>query len=204
MAPRPGVTNLGDGSTTSKSDPRLAVGAYCEDAAANIGLALALGTDLSEQMIQVLGAIQNDLLDVYADVHTPVEGASDDHVRIDQGYLDRGRYLIDYYNGQLDDATMRVVPSGTAAAALIHKARTGVRLAEVTAWQVVEADGARVSRTAAQYLDVLGSLLLVLARIANAEHGDVVWRPGLSAAQAEEAATAMESADAGSNSSPTS
>lgn len=180
-------------ASTRHSDPRLAVGAYCEDAAANIGLALALGADLTDQMTELLGGVQNDLLDVHADLRSPTGDTSADVVRIDEGYLERGRYLVDHYDEQLSELTVRVVPGGTVAAALLHKARTGVRLAEISIWDAVEVHQVDVNRTAAEYLGVLGDLLLALARTANLEHGDTLWRPGLSARQAPEAEAAMES-----------
>lgn len=193
MSDQPGVTQVGDSAGTRRSDPRLAVCAYCEDAAANIGLALALGVDLTDETTQLLGGVQNDLLDVLADLRTPMGDTSAAVVRIDEGYLERGRYLVDHYSAQLSEPTVRVVPGGTVAAALLHKARTGVRLAEISSWEAIELHAVDVNRTTAEYLGVLGELLLALARTANLEHGDTLWRPGLSARQAEEAAAAMES-----------
>jgi cob(I)alamin adenosyltransferase len=51
----------------------------------------------------------------------------------------------------------------------------------------VEAHPTSVNPLAARYLNRLSSLLFVLARGANVEHGDVVWVPEASAkAMAEE------------------
>lgn len=194
-----GITTLDDGRKVPKSDVRLGVVAHCEDATACIGLVLALGGHLPETMVTLLGGLQNDLLDVSADLHAPVSDNEEaSQVRIDAGYIDRLHYLVEYYSQDLTDLSGAIVPGGTATAALIYKARTAVRLAEVHAWEAVETHGDAVNAVAADYLDEMSHLLQVLARAANAEHGDTVWQPGLSAVQADQAAAAAgTAADAG-------
>lgn len=193
-----GITTLDDGRKVPKSDLRLGAVAHCEDATACLGLVLALGGHLPETMVTLLGGLQNDLLDVSADLHAPVSNDDDaSQVRIDAGYIDRLHYLVEYYSQDLTELSGSIVPGGTATAALIYKARTAVRLAEVHAWGAIDTHGDTVNAVAADYLDELSHLLLVLARTANAEHGDTVWQPGLSAIQAEEAteAAATEAAE---------
>lgn len=171
-----------------KTEPRLLAIAQCEDATAAIGLVLALGGRLPDHVTQLLGGVQNDLLDVAADLHTPVDGQDGgSQPRIDESYRERVRYPTEFYSQGLVELSSSVVPGGTAAAAFMYQARSNVRLAELYAWQVVSADEANTNPTAAGYLDDLGDLMFVLARSANAEHGDTNWRPGLSAIQAQEA-----------------
>ena len=73
--------------------------------------------------------------------------------------------------------------------ALLHVARTVCRRAERTAWTAIEAHGAAapgdpeaqaggVNPLTARYLNRLSDLLFILCRVANAEHGDVLWKPG--------------------------
>lgn len=201
MSEHRGTTLLGDGSRVPKSDARFAAIAHCDDASASMGLALALGGHLAEPLVKLLAGIQNDLLDVSADLNTPVgrnqDGGSTAH--IDTDYIERLQYLVDYYSQDLDEPAQVVLPGGTASAALIHKARASVRLAEVRAWEAIDAHGDSVNVHAAEYLNELDHLLLVLGRAANAEHGDTYWVPGLSATQSAEAAEAVEAANSGSS-----
>ncbi|MGH3098560.1 MAG: ATP:cob(I)alamin adenosyltransferase [Streptosporangiales bacterium] len=190
-----GITTLDDGRKVPKSDVRLGAVAHCEDATACLGLVLALGGHLPETMVTLLGGLQNDLLDVSADLHAPVSDHDDtSQVRIDTSYIDRLHYLVEYYSQDLTDLADAVVPGGTATAALIYKTRTAVRLAEVHAWEAIETHGNAVNPVAADYLDEMSHLLLVLARAANSEHGDTVWQPGLSAVEADQAAKAAATA----------
>jgi len=191
MAEQRGTTTLGDGSRAPKSDPRVAALAHCQDATAALGVVLGTDGDLPGPVLQLLAALQNDLLDVVADLGTPVSGegkelgeSGDGTVRLDEDYVARLRPLVEHYTGELPETPTRVVPGGTAAGALLHKARTAVLVAEQAAWAARDAHGDAVNPLTAEYLDVLGDLLLALARSANAEHGDTVWQPRLSAAAA--------------------
>ena len=68
-------------------------------------------------------------------------------------------------------------------------ARTVTRRAERSAWAAIEAHGASpatgpdavegaVNPLTARYLNRLSDLLFILCRVANAGHGDVLWKPG--------------------------
>src|SRR6266568_3750285 len=61
---------------------------------------------------------------------------------------------------------------------LLHTARTVVRRAERSAWAALEARPDSVNPATARYLNRLSDLLFILARAANAERGDVLWKPG--------------------------
>ena len=63
-------------------------------------------------------------------------------------------------------------------AALLHTARAVTRRAERSAWAAMRDHGETVSPWPAKYLNRLSDLLFILARVANADHGDVLWRPG--------------------------
>ncbi len=66
-----GQTRLGDMSTTTKTDLRLAAYADVDEANAQLGLAIAQG-ELEADVVAVLTHVQNDLFDVGADFCTPV------------------------------------------------------------------------------------------------------------------------------------
>jgi cob(I)alamin adenosyltransferase len=173
-----GQTRLGDMSTTTKTDLRLAAYADVDEANAHLGLALAQG-GLDEDVATVLTRVQNDLFDVGADFCTPVvEDPEFPPLRIEQGYVDRLEAWCDHYNEDLPKLRSFILNGGTAGAALLHVARTVVRRAERSAWAAYEVHSETMNPLAITYLNRLSDLLFILARHANQEHGDVLWVPG--------------------------
>jgi cob(I)alamin adenosyltransferase len=174
-----GETRLGDMSTTSKTDPRLAAYGDVDEANSAIGVVIAEG-HLNATLVQVLTRIQNDLFDVGADLSTPVvEKPEHPPLRITQDYVDRLEGWCDSYNARLSKLRSFVLPGGTTGAAYLHVARTVVRRAERSAWAAVEAHGPAVNLVAITYLNRLSDLLFILARVANlSSGGDVLWIPG--------------------------
>ncbi|GAA4131695.1 cob(I)yrinic acid a,c-diamide adenosyltransferase [Actinomadura keratinilytica] len=195
-----GTTALGDGSRTRKTDPRLAAYADVEEANAAIGVALAMG-GLPEPIKALLTRVQNDLFDVGADLCAPVTpNPPYPPLRVDSTYIDRLEAACDEHNAELPALRSFVLPGGTPGAALLHVARTVTRRAERSAWAAIEAHGAApasvpadasgedddasgaveggVNPLTARYLNRLSDLLFILCRVANAEHGDVLWKPG--------------------------
>ncbi|NDU76254.1 cob(I)yrinic acid a,c-diamide adenosyltransferase [Actinomadura sp. DSM 109109] len=180
-----GTTALGDASRTSKTDPRLAAYADVEEANAAIGAALALGS-LPEAVAALLVRVQNDLFDVGADLCAPVvPDPKYPPLRVEPSYVERLEEACDEYNAGLPALRSFILPGGTPGAALLHVARTVTRRAERSAWAAVEAHGdaaatpeGGVNTLTAKYLNRLSDLLFILCRVANAEHGDVLWKPG--------------------------
>jgi cob(I)alamin adenosyltransferase len=173
-----GQTRLGDMSQTSKNDLRLHAYADVDEANAQIGVAVALGS-LDDDVVAVLTRIQNDLFDVGADFCTPiVENPEFPPLRIEQDYIDRLEDWCDQYNEDLANLRSFILNGGTAGAALLHVARTVTRRAERAAWSAFEEHGETMNILAIKYLNRLSDLLFILARHANRETGDVLWKPG--------------------------
>ena len=173
-----GQTRLGDMSKTSKNDPRLQAYADVDEANAQIGAAIALG-GLDDDVVQVLTTIQNDMFDVGADFCTPiVESPEFPPLRIEQEYVDRLEGWCDEYNEHLENLRSFILNGGTTGAALLHVARTVTRRAERAAWSAFEEHGETMNILAIKYLNRLSDLLFILARHANRENGDVLWKPG--------------------------
>jgi cob(I)alamin adenosyltransferase len=173
-----GQTRLGDMSKTSKNDPRLHAYADVDEANAQIGVAIALG-GLDDDVVQVLTRIQNDLFDVGADFCTPiVENPEFPPLRIEQEYVDRLEGWCDQYNEDLENLRSFILNGGTTGASLLHVARTVTRRAERAAWSAFEEHGETMNILAIKYLNRLSDLLFILARHANREQGDVLWKPG--------------------------
>lgn len=183
-----GTTMLGDGSRTKKTDSRLMAYANCEEASAAIGVALAQGTSLPDNIVNLLARIQNDLFDVGADLcypmHTEMEPPP---LRIDETYVAFLEEACDHHSQGLPTLRSFALPGGTVAAALLHQARTVVRRTERSAWIALDEYGDTVvNPVTARYLNRLSDLLFILGRTANAEHGDMLWHPGLAAGREAE------------------
>ncbi|MFV2174353.1 cob(I)yrinic acid a,c-diamide adenosyltransferase [Actinomadura sp. LOL_016] len=184
-----GTTALGDASRTRKTDPRLAAYADVEEANAAIGAALSLGS-LPADVAALLVRVQNEMFDVGADLCAPVVPNPEyPPLRIDPSYIERLEADCDEQNEKLRPLRSFILPGGAPGAALLHVARTVARRAERTAWAAVEAHGTAaegdpeaveggVNPLAVQYLNRLSDLLFILCRVANAEHGDILWKPG--------------------------
>jgi cob(I)alamin adenosyltransferase len=176
-----GTTMLGDMSKTAKTDPRLAAYADVDEANCAIGTAIALGA-LEPEIIAVLTRIQNELFDVGADLCRPLEadgaGQPGAALRISGDYIDGLERECDQYNEGLPVLRSFLLPGGTPGAALLHTARAVVRRAERVTWAAIEAHGDSVSPLTVRYLNRLSDLLFILARRANGDRGDVLWKPG--------------------------
>ena len=174
-----GTTSLGDMSRTSKNDPRLEAYADVDEANSAIGVALSLGSIVDESVKVLLIRVQNDLFDVGADLSTPViDEPKVEPLRVTEEQITYLEKQIDSYNQELSELRSFVLPSGTAAASLLHVARTVTRRAERSTWHAIHSFGAGVNPLTAKYLNRLSDLLFVLARHANRDEGDVLWVPG--------------------------
>ena len=173
-----GTTRLGDMSETTKTDLRLAAYADVDEANSAIGAALALG-NLDADVADVLTPVQNDLFDVGADLCTPVlQDPEFPPLRVEAEYVERLERWCDHYNEPLEKLRSFILPGGTPGAALLHVARTVVRRAERSGWAAFGEHEASMNAVALTYLNRLSDLLFILARHANGEVGDVLWRPG--------------------------
>ena len=172
-----GQTHLGDMSRVTKTDPRLVAYADVDEANSVIGVALAVGRP-SDEVTELLSSVQNDLFDVGADLCTPIVADPEfPPLRITAAYTERLEQACDTWNEALPSLTSFILPGGTAAAALLHQARTVVRRAERSVWALLEVDAERTNPETARYLNRLSDLLFILARATN-PGGDVLWEPG--------------------------
>jgi len=168
-----GQTSLGDGSRTSKLDPRIRAYGMVDELNSHLGVVLA--GDLPEQLRLPLARVQNELFDVGADLSVPYSGP-DDRLRATQAMVDGLEELCDEHNATLEELKSFILPGGTEAAARLHVARTVARRAELAA---LEAD---VNPLVRVYLNRVSDLLFIFSRAANALAGrdEPLWRPGAS------------------------
>jgi cob(I)alamin adenosyltransferase len=174
-----GTTALVDGSRVAKTDTRLQAYADTDEANCAIGMALTFG-QLPQAVNELLGRVQNELFDVGADLANPLsaEPPAYPQLRIDESYVTALEAACDSFNADLPVLRSFILPGGTPGAALLHTARVVARRAERSAWAAMRDHGETVSVWPAKYLNRLSDLLFILARVANADHGDVLWRPG--------------------------
>jgi cob(I)alamin adenosyltransferase len=186
-----GETHLGDMSRVSKLHPRVEAYGTVDELNATIGLAL-LAPGLPSQFAQWLRRVQNDLLDVGADLSVPPPaedsgGAPPERERLRVGpeYTEWLERACDEVNAQLEPLRSFVIPGGTPAAAHLHVCRTVCRRAERRAIAVGEEGSPEVVR----YLNRLSDLLFILSRATNVEPGagaesEPLWQPGTHGADA--------------------
>ncbi len=179
-----GSTGLGDFTRISKTDPRLAAYADCDELGASLGLVLVC-SELPHLLRPVLLRIQNDLFDVGADLCTPLAAEyAHPPLRVLPQWITELETLCDEFGGELPTLRSFILAGGTPASAHLHLARTVARRAERSIWLAIQTHGTHpdggVNLLTAQYLNRLSDFLFIACRYANAAAGipDVLWAPG--------------------------
>jgi cob(I)alamin adenosyltransferase len=167
-----GETSLGDGSRVSKLDGRIAAFGTVDELNSLIGVVLA--GEVSGEIREVLERVQNELFDVGADISVPFGIA--DRLRVAQTQIDALEADCDRFNADLPELRSFVLPGGNEAAARLHVARTVCRRAERDA--LAAAEQVELNPLVPGYLNRLSDLLFILARTANADADEPLWKPG--------------------------
>jgi cob(I)alamin adenosyltransferase len=181
-----GETHLGDMSRVSKLHPRVEAYGTVDELNATIGVAL-LQPGLPDSIATWLRRVQNDLLDLGADLSVPppiVEPASSgeparERLRVDSTYTEWLEQACDEVNAELEPLRSFVIPGGNAAAAHLHVCRTVCRRAERRTIAV----GAEANPEVVRYLNRLSDLLFILSRAVNTgpdadAAAEPLWAPG--------------------------
>ena len=182
-----GETHLGDMSRVSKLDPRVEAYGTVDELNATLGVAL-LQPGLPQSFAEWLRRVQNDLLDLGADLSVPAAPAAGDspsgkaereRLRIGAPYTEWLEHACHEVNAKLKPLRSFVIPGGTPASAHLHICRTVCRRAE----RRVIAVGADVNPEVVRYLNRLSDLLFILGRAANeGSHAgggsEPLWDPG--------------------------
>ncbi len=172
-----GETHLGDMSRVSKLHPRVEAYGTVDELNATIGVAL-LAEGMPGRFGEWLKRVQNDLLDVGADLSVPPpEGASAvearERLRVGADYTAWLEQACDEVNATLPPLHSFVIPGGTPASAHLHVCRTVCRRAER---RTIAVEG--VNPETVRYLNRLSDLLFILGRAANNEAAEPLWEPG--------------------------
>lgn len=171
-----GDTGLGDGTRVPKDHSRVAAYGSVDELNAVLGLLVAGRPEAPEA--ELIRGIQNDLFDVGADLCSPQspDEAADARRRVRPEQATLLEAAIDRLNEGLAPLTSFVLPGGTSESAWAHLARTVCRRAERDVVTLARTE--RINPHVVIYLNRLSDLLFVLARVANAGSGDVLWVPG--------------------------
>jgi cob(I)alamin adenosyltransferase len=168
-----GETHLGDMSRVSKLHPRVEAYGTVDELNATIGVAL-LTDGLPDRFAAWLRRVQNDLLDVGADLSVPA-GGERARLRVGPDYTSWLEHACDEVNAELEPLRSFVIPGGTPAAAHLHVCRTVCRRAERRTIAV----GDEVNPEVVRYLNRLSDLLFILSRAANdGDSAEPLWDPG--------------------------
>ncbi len=186
-----GETHLGDMSRVSKLHPRVEAYGTVDELNAVLGVAL-LQPGLPETFAAWLKRVQNDLLDVGADLSVPAprtnagDGQHDEgkrsRLRVTPEYTEWLEQACDEVNAKLEPLHSFVIPGGTPAAAHLHVCRTVCRRAERRTIAIGDEGNPEVVR----YLNRLSDLLFILARAVNQDPPtpEPLWSPGAHGADA--------------------
>lgn len=162
-----GETSLGGGGAQRARKDSVRVEAYgaVDEANASIGAARAFLPD--GEISRMLEVVQNHLFSVGADLSNM---NPDKTPRVREDLVEQLEGWIDEISADLFPLKNFVLPTGSAAASMLHLARTVIRRAErrVTAL-VTEEDG--LVAIDLKYLNRLSDLLFVLSRKVNQEEG---------------------------------
>lgn len=174
-----GQTHLGDMSRVSKLHSRVEAYGTVDELNANVGFAM-LAQGMPAKFVDWLARVQNDLLDLGADLCVPPpadeKAAERERLRITPEYVQWLEQALDEVNDSLPRLRSFVIPGGTDAAARLHLCRTVCRRAERRALAVADANPEVL-----RYLNRLSDMLFVLARAAGEKPGSAeepLWQPG--------------------------
>ena len=159
-----GETSLVGGARVSKASPRVDSYGDVDELNSLIGLARARVSD--PEIDSTLGAIQNDLFTVAADLASP---SNIEVPRVPESMVQALESMSDHYNAEVGPLKEFILPGGSEAGAVLHLARTVARRAERRA--VGLAGHEDLNPQVIIYLNRLSDLLFILARVANRRVG---------------------------------
>jgi len=169
-----GETGLFAGPRVSKADLRIEAYGTVDELNAFLGLARAEG--MPAEIDGLLTRIQHELFSVGAELATPDPQAAGTKL-LTAAHITWLEQTIDAEEQRLEPLTQFILPAGSKAAAALHVARGVCRRAERRVVELREQTPESISSEIIQYLNRLGDLLFVLARLANRldGSGDVAW-----------------------------
>ena len=158
-----GSTGLIGGGRVSKDDPRVVACGDIDETNAVIGMVVADCND--DATAGMLRQIQSELFILGTELAT--QQGNRPELMIDDAHVARLETWIDQVSAAVSLLKGFILPGGAETASRLHLARAVCRRAERAT--VTLAQQQPVERSALAYLNRLGDLLFVLARLANAQ-----------------------------------
>ncbi|MCA9189385.1 MAG: cob(I)yrinic acid a,c-diamide adenosyltransferase [Pirellulaceae bacterium] len=179
-----GTTGLFAGARVAKDDTRIECYGTVDELNAQLGWARALATTCPEtaakvaELDAILETTQGDLFAMGAELATP-DPAERGMTWIGEAEIQRLEQWIDTLDAELPALTHFILPAGTTLATSIHVSRGVCRRAERRLVTLMACSTMSVREELLVYLNRLGDLLFVLARVANARAGqtECPWHP---------------------------
>jgi len=170
-----GTTGLLGATRVPKHDARVEAYGCVDELNASLGVARAL--DTGELLAAELGALQEALFQVGAELATSDPRMLEKLARVTDADVAALEGVIDRLEADLPPLTRFVLPGGTPLAAQLHFARTVCRRAERRVTALAERES--VEPRLVRWLNRLADLLFVMARWANRRAGvaETTW-PG--------------------------
>jgi len=171
-----GKTSLFRGGRVSKDHDRIEAYGTVDELNSVIGIAIAKSK--TEEIIQILTKIQNDLFIVGSDLATVNDNPNDKKVlRVTDEMIEQVEKNIDFFDNKLPQLTNFILPGGSISASFLHLARTVCRRAERKVVRLM--NSVDISIKIMIYLNRLSDFLFVLSRFENqnANIPDTVWIP---------------------------
>ena len=162
-----GETSLFGGRRVGKNDARIEAYGTVDELSSFLGVIAVSDKDVTE-----IPRIQSDLFEIGAHLASPDTSR---FPGVETSRIEDLERAIDSMEAELTPLTTFILPGGTAAAALLHIARTVCRRAERRV--VALNDESPATESTITYLNRLSDYLFVAARFANHRAGvaDVPW-----------------------------
>lgn len=173
-----GETGLLGGIRVSKSHLAIRVCGALDEANSFLGLAESesLPADVSDTLIQ----IQHDLFDLGSRIAACMAAKGERGADFPAARSTELERLIDQIEAELAPLRAFILPSGNRAGCTLHLARAVCRRAERELVELIDSEVDAPLENELIYLNRLGDLLFVLARVVNARSGclETEWNVG--------------------------
>jgi cob(I)alamin adenosyltransferase len=170
-----GETGLFGGPRLGKDAARIEAYGTLDELNAVLGLVRA--EPLATEIVELLARVQAELFQMGAEL-AAIDPVAKGTRSLAATHVEALEAEIDRWEQTLPPLRNFILPAGVRAAALLHLARAVCRRAERRLVRLIRSSQEPISLVLLSYLNRLGDLLFVLARVANQQAGmaDIPWK----------------------------